>query len=80
MISQESLANLKIDFNLEAQIIKAQKEDKGMKYLKEKISNRAPIDFKVDDAGVIWFKNRLVVPKVPQDILFIRGAIKCIRT
>jgi len=66
MISQGSLANLKIDFNLEAQIIAAQKEDKGMKYLKEKISNTAPTDFKVDDAGVVWFKNRLVVPKVPK--------------
>jgi len=53
MISEGSLANLKIDFNLKAQIITAQKEDKGMKYLKEKITNRAPIDFKVDDAGVI---------------------------
>ena len=66
MISQGSLSNLKIDFNLEAQIIKAQKENKGMRHLKEKISNRAPTDFKVDDAGVIWFKNRLVVPKVPE--------------
>jgi len=66
MISQGSLANLKIDFNLKAQIIAAQKEDKVMKYLKEKISNRPPIDFKVDDAGVVWFKNRLVVPKVPE--------------
>ena len=66
MIPQGSLANLTIDFNLDAQIIKAQKEDKGMKYLKEKISNRAPTDFKVDNAGVIWFKNRLVVPKVPE--------------
>jgi len=53
MISQVSLANLMVDFNLEAQIIKAQKEDKGMKYLKEKISNGAPTDFKVDDARVI---------------------------
>jgi len=53
MISQGSLANLKIHFNFEAQIIAAQKEDKGMKYLKEKISNTAPRDFKVDDAGVI---------------------------
>jgi len=66
MISQGSLANLKIDFNLEAQITEAQKENKGMKYLKEKISNRAPTNFKVDDAGVIRFKNRLVVPKVPE--------------
>ena len=66
MISQGILVNLKIDFNLEAQIIEAQKKDKGMKYLKEKISKRAPTDFKVDDAGVIWFKNRLVVPKVPE--------------
>jgi len=63
MTSQGSLAKWKIDFNLEAQIIAAQKEDKGMKYLKEKISNRAPTDFKVDDAGVIWFKNRIVVLK-----------------
>jgi len=37
-----------------------------MKYLKEKISNRVPTDFKVDDAGVIRFKNRIVVPKVPE--------------
>jgi len=66
MISQGSLATLKIDFNLETQIMEAQKEDKAMKYLKEKISNKAPTDFKVDDAGVIWFKNRLVVPKVPE--------------
>jgi len=66
MISQGSLANLKIDFHLEAQIIAAQKEDKGMKYLKDKISNKAPTGFKVDDAGVIWFKNQLVVPKVPE--------------
>jgi len=53
MISQGSLVNLKIEFNLEAQIIVAQKEDNGTKFLKEKISNRAPTDFKVDDAGVI---------------------------
>ena len=63
MILQWSLANLKIDSNLEAQIITAQKEDKGMKYLKEKIANRAPTNFKVDDAGVIWF---IAVPKVPE--------------
>jgi len=37
-----------------------------MKYLKEKIANRAPTGFRVDDAGAIWFKNRLVVPKVPE--------------
>jgi len=63
---QGSFANLKIDSNLEAQIITVQKEDKGMKYLKEKICNRAPTDFKVDDAGVIWFIDRLVLPKVPK--------------
>ena len=57
MTSQGSLPNLKIDSNLEAQITAAQKEDKGTKYLKEKIPNRAPTDFKVDDPGVIWFKN-----------------------
>jgi len=66
MTSKGSLANLKIDSNLETQIIAAQKEDKGIKYLKEKTTNRAPADFKVDDAGVIWFKDRLVVPKVPE--------------
>ena len=46
MISHGSLANLKVDSNLEAQIIASQKEDKGMKYLKEKIASRAPTDFK----------------------------------
>ena len=56
MISHGRLANLKVDSNLEAQIMAAQKEDKGMRYLKEKIANRALTDFKVDDAGVIWLK------------------------
>lgn len=66
MVPQGSLANLKIESNLEAQIIAAQKEDKGMNYLKKKIASNAFTDLKVDDAGVIWFKDQLVVPKVPE--------------
>ena len=37
-----------------------------MSYLKSKIASKEPTDFKVDNAGVIWFKDRLVVLKVPE--------------
>jgi hypothetical protein len=46
--------------------------DKGMKYIHEKMEAGKANCFRKDDQGVIWFKDRIVVPKdaeVRQQIL-----------
>ncbi|WVZ96913.1 hypothetical protein U9M48_042493 [Paspalum notatum var. saurae] len=45
------------------QIIAAQKQDKGMAHIREEINDKKKACFKLDEEGVLWFKNRLVVPK-----------------
>jgi hypothetical protein len=44
-------------------IIGAQKDDEGMKHIREKIMAGTAKCFKEDDQGVIWFNNRIVVSK-----------------
>jgi hypothetical protein len=58
------LANITIEPTIRDQIIVAQKENKGIHYIKKKIRQRKASYFRIDDNGVLWFKNRLVVPKV----------------
>jgi hypothetical protein len=53
-------------------IIDAQRIDKGMKYIHEKMKSGKANCFRKDDQRVIWFKDRIVVPKdaeVHQQIL-----------
>ncbi|WVZ93642.1 hypothetical protein U9M48_039607 [Paspalum notatum var. saurae] len=45
------------------QIINAQKQDKGMAHIREGLDEKKKACFTLDDQGVLWFKNRLVVPK-----------------
>ena len=66
VIQQGSLTNITIEATIRDQIIAAQKENKGIAHIKERIKNGKAECFKVDDEGVLWFKNRLVVPKVPE--------------
>ena len=66
VIQQGSLTNITVEATIQDQIIAAQKENKGIAYIKERIKNGKAECFKVDDEGVLWFKNRLVVPKVPE--------------
>jgi hypothetical protein len=66
------LANLKLESVLLQRIIDAQRTDKGMKYIHEKMEADKANCFRKDDQGVIWFKDRIVVPKndeVRQQIL-----------
>ena len=63
IVQQGILANLKLESVLLQRIIDAQKIDKGMKYIHEKIKASKANCFKKDDQGVIWFKDRIVVPK-----------------
>ena len=49
--------------SLEDQIKAAQKEDSGITKIKENIASGDAKCFSVDDQGIVYFNNRLVVPK-----------------
>ncbi|WVZ58246.1 hypothetical protein U9M48_008532, partial [Paspalum notatum var. saurae] len=57
------LYNLIIEPTIKEQIITAQKQDKGMAFIREGMDEKKRACFTLDDQGVLWFKNRLVVPK-----------------
>jgi hypothetical protein len=63
MIQQGSLSQLKLESVILQRIIDAQKNDEGMKHIREKIRDGKAKCFKEDDQGVVWFNNRIVVPK-----------------
>ncbi|WVZ89856.1 hypothetical protein U9M48_036209 [Paspalum notatum var. saurae] len=57
------LYSLIIEPAIKDQIIATQKQDKGMTHIREGISDEQKACFTLDEQGVLWFKNRLVVPK-----------------
>jgi hypothetical protein len=72
IIQQGTLTNLKLESILLQRIIDAQRTDKGMKYIHEKMETGKANCFRKDNQGVIWFKDHIVVPKdteVRQQIL-----------
>jgi hypothetical protein len=72
LIQQGTLTNLKLELVLLQRIIDAQRTNKGIKYIHEKIEAGKANCFRNYNQGVIWFKDRIVVPKdveVRQQIL-----------
>jgi hypothetical protein len=66
------LTQLKLESVLLQKIIDAQRSDKGIKHIHEKIEAGKAKCFRKDDQGIVWFNNRIVVPKdmgVRQQIL-----------
>jgi hypothetical protein len=63
MIQHGTLTQLKLELVLLQRIINAQRTDKGMKYIHEKMEASKANFFRKDDEGVIWFKDNIVVPK-----------------
>ena len=57
------LANLNITSTLEDEIKAAQQQDKGILNIKKNIESGKAKCFSVNDAGVVYFDDRLVVPK-----------------
>jgi hypothetical protein len=55
--------HLKLESVLLQRIIYAQRNDEGMKHLHEKMEADKANCFREDDQGVVWFNNRIVVPK-----------------
>ena len=66
VIQQGSLTNIIVEANIRDQIIASQKENKGIAHIKERVRNGKAECFSIDDEGVLWFKDRLVVPKVTE--------------
>jgi hypothetical protein len=63
MIQHGTLNQLKLESVLLQRIIDAQKDDEGMKHIHEKIEAGKANCFRKDDQGIVWFNNRIVVPK-----------------
>jgi hypothetical protein len=63
MIQHGTSNHLKLESVILQRIIEAQKNDEGMKHIREKIRAGKANCFREDDQGVVWFNNRIVVLK-----------------
>jgi hypothetical protein len=63
IVQQGALMHLKLESVIQYWIIDAQKVDKGMKHIQEKMEAGKATCFKKDDLGVLWFKDQIMVPK-----------------
>ena len=63
MVPSGYLANLEIKSTLVDQIKEAQTRDKGILKIKENIASGKAKCFSVNESGVVYFGDRLVVPK-----------------
>ena len=54
--------NLTLSCSLESKIIELQKTDIGIFHIKRKMKEKDTKHFRLDEKGVLWFGNRLVVP------------------
>ena len=57
------LHNITISCSLESKIIELQKTDVGIFHIKRKTQEQETKHFRLDERGVLWFEDRLVVPK-----------------
>jgi hypothetical protein len=72
MIQHGTLNHLKLESVLLQRIMDAQRNEEGLKHIHEKIKVSKANCFRKDNQGVVWFNNRIVVPKnddVRQQIL-----------
>ena len=65
MVPQGSLNHIAMESALQDSIILAQSHDEGVKIIKQKLAQGEEKYkcFRMDHKGVLWFGNRLVVPK-----------------
>jgi hypothetical protein len=66
IIQHGTLANLVLESTIQSQIIEAQKVNKGITHIKDGVEAGNTTCFRINENGVLWFKHRLVVPKVPK--------------
>ena len=65
VVAEGTLTNITLTPTLRDQIVAAQKNDVGMDKIRQRLGENDPQVqcFHQDSEGVLWFKNRLVVPK-----------------
>jgi hypothetical protein len=63
MIQHRTSNQLKLESILLQRIIDAQKDNEGMRHIREKIETGKAKCSRKDDQGIVWFNNRIVVPK-----------------
>ena len=66
IIERGSLSNIAVESTIKDQIIDAQWKSKGIAHIKDKVRSGRSTCFKIDESDVLWFKDRLVVPKSPE--------------
>jgi hypothetical protein len=68
VVSSGDLSYISVEPTLQEQIVRAQIEDKGVQVIKEMIKQKAERYkcFRKDSKGILWFGDRLVVPKDPE--------------
>jgi hypothetical protein len=64
IVQQGQLTNVTMESIIKDQIVSAWRNNSGIAHIKEKVRTGQQTDFSIDDTDVLWFKNRLVVPKV----------------
>ena len=57
------LHNITVSCSLESKIIELQKMDVGIFHIKRKMQEQETKHFRLDERGVLWFEDRLVVSK-----------------
>ena len=65
IIQHGTSANIAIETTIQDQVVSAQSE-KRKAHIKERVMAGKASCFWIDEKGVLWFKNCLVVPKVPE--------------
>ena len=65
IVAEGTLTNITLTPTLRDQIIAAQRNNIGMEKIRQRLKEGDPrvACFQLDGEGVLWFKNRLVVPK-----------------
>ena len=63
MLHPVVLHNITVSCSLESKIIKLQRTDVGVFHIKRKMKEQEPNHCRLDEKGVLWFNDRLVVPK-----------------
>jgi hypothetical protein len=68
VVSSGDLNYISVEPTLQEQIVRAQIEDKGVQVIKEMIKQKAEKYkcFRQDSKEILWFGDRLVVPKDPE--------------
>ncbi|CAO2148692.1 unnamed protein product [Urochloa humidicola] len=63
IVERGQLNELRVKYVLEEHIRKAQKECAEIKKLIESIGKGVALDYRIDDQGTVWLKDRICVPR-----------------